>query len=191
MGILDDAIREHLELKRRHGASDDEIRRQEDEAFGHAAAAADLPPPLADAGAAHRTEAAPDVNGAGAAGAEREQPDLDAARQPDIDEVAFETSAERDAVDPSLSAVEHRELPPERSEAAGAPSPLPADEELDPDEVLPEEALDFEPSSLDAPAPLEPDEDLLEETPEFLEEAPDQDRLWFEQKPPKDFDFDD
>jgi hypothetical protein len=33
-------------------------------------------------------------------------------------------------------------------------------------------------------------EDVLEETPEFLEETPEQDRLWFEQRPPKDFDFD-
>jgi len=33
-------------------------------------------------------------------------------------------------------------------------------------------------------------EDLLEETPEFLEETPDHDRLWFEQRPPRDFDFD-
>jgi len=32
-------------------------------------------------------------------------------------------------------------------------------------------------------------EELLEETPEFLEETPDHDRLWFEQKPPRDFDF--
>ena len=30
----------------------------------------------------------------------------------------------------------------------------------------------------------------LEETPEFLQDTPDHDRLWFEQKPPKDFDFD-
>src|SRR3954451_7591844 len=34
MGILDDAIREHLELKRAPGASDDEVRRKEAEAFG-------------------------------------------------------------------------------------------------------------------------------------------------------------
>jgi hypothetical protein len=34
MGILDDAIREHLELIRRHGATDSEVRRLEDEAFG-------------------------------------------------------------------------------------------------------------------------------------------------------------
>lgn len=34
MGILDDAIREHLELKRQHGADDDDVDRLEKEAFG-------------------------------------------------------------------------------------------------------------------------------------------------------------
>jgi hypothetical protein len=34
MSILDDAIREHLELKRAHGADDVELKRLEDEAFG-------------------------------------------------------------------------------------------------------------------------------------------------------------
>ena len=34
MGILDDAIRQHLELKRRHGAPDAELQQMEDEAFG-------------------------------------------------------------------------------------------------------------------------------------------------------------
>ncbi len=34
MGILDDAIREHLELKRKHGASGDDVERLEKEAFG-------------------------------------------------------------------------------------------------------------------------------------------------------------
>jgi hypothetical protein len=34
MGILDDAIREHLELIRSHGAADSEVQRLEDEAFG-------------------------------------------------------------------------------------------------------------------------------------------------------------
>ena len=33
MGVLDDAIREHLELKRRHGASEEEISRAEEEAL--------------------------------------------------------------------------------------------------------------------------------------------------------------
>ena len=35
----------------------------------------------------------------------------------------------------------------------------------------------------------EGEHDELEETPEFLQETPEHDRLWFEQKPPKDFDF--
>lgn len=34
-------------------------------------------------------------------------------------------------------------------------------------------------------------EDVLEDTPEFLEDAPEDENLWFEQRPPKDFDFDD
>jgi hypothetical protein len=46
----------------------------------------------------------------------------------------------------------------------------------------------------DAPAAPDPtaapDEDVLEETPEFLQETPEHDRLWFEQKPPRDFDWD-
>ena len=44
-----------------------------------------------------------------------------------------------------------------------------------------------------ASAPIAADEraaDVLEETPEFLRETPEQDRLWFEQRPPRDFDFD-
>jgi hypothetical protein len=45
----------------------------------------------------------------------------------------------------------------------------------------------------DAPPPASSSEheDVLEDTPEFLEDAPEDDELWFEQKPPKDFDFDD
>lgn len=42
-----------------------------------------------------------------------------------------------------------------------------------------------------APASDDEDEDVLEETPDFLQDTPEHDRLWFEQKPPKDFDFDD
>ena len=36
MGVLDDAIREHLELKRKHGAAEEELERQEEEALGSA-----------------------------------------------------------------------------------------------------------------------------------------------------------
>jgi hypothetical protein len=36
MGVLEDAIREHLDLKRLHGASDEELTQQEAEALGPA-----------------------------------------------------------------------------------------------------------------------------------------------------------
>ena len=45
-----------------------------------------------------------------------------------------------------------------------------------------DEALDDQSDDEEAP-------DELAETPEFLEDAPEHDKLWFEQKPPKDFDF--
>src|SRR3954454_4249507 len=52
MGILDDAIKEHLELKRQHGAGDSELKQLEDEAFGAAERPGDVmsaSDPLADA----------------------------------------------------------------------------------------------------------------------------------------------
>jgi hypothetical protein len=48
MSILDDAIREHLELKRAHGADAAELKRLEDEAFGPPGRP-DQPDPLAEA----------------------------------------------------------------------------------------------------------------------------------------------
>src|SRR4051794_4786374 len=36
MGVLEEAIRDHLELKRRHGASDEEVEQEEAEALGPA-----------------------------------------------------------------------------------------------------------------------------------------------------------
>ena len=70
------------------------------------------------------------------------------------------------------------------------------DEELEADL---EEELAEEPAEREAPedeladADLEDedgDNDVLEDTPDFLQETPEHDRLWFEQKPPRDFDFD-
>ena len=50
------------------------------------------------------------------------------------------------------------------------------------------------PGSFAAGDVVAPDEeqpaDELEETPDFLQETPEHDRLWFEQKPPRDFDWD-
>jgi hypothetical protein len=74
------------------------------------------------------------------------------------------------------------------------------DDSLPPEPVLPAEPdaaieepephLDEPPLSPARPAPGE-SEDVLEETPDFLQDTPEHDRLWFEQKPPRDFDFDD
>ena len=63
-----------------------------------------------------------------------------------------------------------------------------------------EQPLAEEPESGEQETPTPPEEgkffdqesdDVLEETPDFLQDTPEHDRLWFEQKPPKDFDFDD
>ncbi len=74
-------------------------------------------------------------------------------------------------------------LSDELDQALDAPEePLPAEEALSEDA-----AADGEPQAEEG----EGEEDVLEETPEFLQDSPEHDRLWFEQKPPKDFDFDD
>ncbi len=82
-----------------------------------------------------------------------------------------------------------------------APAALSFDDDAPEDEPAPEHAPATpapapEPEE-DTPLPPAPPasssqhEDVLEDTPEFLEDAPEDDELWFEQKPPKDFDFDD
>ncbi|MEI2702377.1 MAG: hypothetical protein V9E83_08260 [Baekduia sp.] len=92
----------------------------------------------------------------------------------------------------------------ERATAEAEEVAEPADEpvaELEPDEHLEaDEPVSGPPEPLDQPtqafsavdaaeAEGKEGEDVLEETPEFLQETPEHDRLWFEQKPPKDFDF--
>jgi len=145
MGLLDDAIREHLELKRRRGADADEVARLEDEALG--------------------------------------DPRTGEFVKPDEERPAEE------------------QLPPEPpAPAADEPEPQPEDapwlddERIEPPAGQPTAAFtppDVEPEVArrdDEPAAAE--EDVLEETPDFLQETPEHDRLWFEQKPPRDFDFD-
>jgi hypothetical protein len=144
MGLLDDAIREHLELKRRHGASDEEIAQEEAEALGPARRGFPAAP----------ESAAGEVQSAEVQSAE--------------DEGAVE-DAVPEAIEDLPTVVEP--LPPEPE-----PEPEPEPDTQHPTPDTPEAA--------DAA-----DEDVLEETPEFLQDAPEHDRLWFEQKPPRDFDF--
>jgi hypothetical protein len=65
-----------------------------------------------------------------------------------------------------------------------------AEHEVAAPEALPEPEEDT-PLPPAPPTSSSQHEDVLEDTPEFLEDAPEDDELWFEQKPPKDFDFDD
>lgn len=46
----------------------------------------------------------------------------------------------------------------------------------------------FAPEPAPEPQP-ETDHDVLDDTPDFLSDTPEHDRMWFEQRPPRDFDF--
>jgi hypothetical protein len=204
MGLLDDAIREHLDLKRRRGADPTEIERAEREALGPVRRGPEL------AGEDVAVDAPP--------------------AEPLVDHEPPEAEHwEHDHEDPELHALEeHDELPPYESgrssvgdprmdeepfagEAHGVETPHPADASAPPE---PEPAFPPHPAE-PPPAPahprqdhepaadldqeteeyeIEPEhdhaDDVLESTPEFLQDAPEHDRLWFEQRPPRDFDFD-
>jgi hypothetical protein len=287
MSILDDAIREHLELKRAHGADEAELKRLEDEAFGPpqrpeepdpfaeapteflGTAEGVAEPPPSDPPSARREPNIADLQEAPPqASATPEAPPADPAEesQPAAEEheaIAdqptefFDVEADMgqggeaptDAPAPSdedLLDAEHAEprLAPvdplegiEASAAAAeaAEEPLLDDEEEEDDFFSEQRLSDELNQALEMPLPGEPTvdreleeegdeaeaeeeppdeedehdeedgerpaasdlpeedehEDVLEDTPDFLEDAPEDDDLWFEQRPPKDFDFDD
>ncbi len=279
MSILDDAIREHLELKRAHGADDAEIKKLEDEAFGPPQRP-DEPDPFAEAPTEFLVAPGTGAEEKGAEdGGGRRVPNIadlqepPEAPKPQESEPAEEEhpAMEHEAIADSGPSTEERhaiaDQPTEMFDVEGqfeeAPTeaPAPADEELvdaeqtepriappaeeEPadefDEFFSEQRLSDELNqALEAPLPDEPGapaaeegevfvdaddgeaeeyeeepaafepaepeedaepapetgaepqhEDVLEDTPEFLEESPEDDDLWFEQKPPKDIDFGD
>jgi hypothetical protein len=163
MGLLDDAIREHLELKRRRGADPGEVERQEHEVLGDTPRAEFVDPSGEEAGPA-TAEARP---------ATAEEP----APEPEVPEDAGAEPFDVDAQEPE----------PEAS-AAPPPATDPWLDEDDRDEVPADESLARRPGE-DPPAEGG-EEDVLQDTPEFLQETPEHDRLWFEQRPPRDFDWD-
>jgi hypothetical protein len=267
MGILDEAIREHLELKRQHGAPDSELKQLEDEAFGQAErpgdegardplaeaptefmaqpevaerpgrrepSIADLqeppPPPAPEPSAAEEPEPSPSTDERQAIA---EQPtelfdvedELAESPSPSDEELVEEEIAE-----PRLASADPlAELEEDEEAEVAIQRPAPDDDEdyededededdafwneqrlsdeldqaleapLEKGEVEVDEELDAETDLVEEDEPIgEPeapttrhDEDVLDETPDFLEEAPEDDQLWFEQKPPKDFDLDD
>jgi hypothetical protein len=77
---------------------------------------------------------------------------------------------------------------------AEAPEVSPAQEQLAEEPISEEHEQPAAAAEPEQQTNYDPDtghEDVLEDTPDFLEDAPEDDELWFEQKPPKDFDFDD
>ena len=181
MGLLDDAIREHLELKRRRGADPDEVARQEDEALGDPRSgefarpararrrrrrpSAAEPRPEPDAGAATSAEPrgpAADERGRAGPRTAPASPSRTSAHEP-------EPRAAPAARDDEPVARGRARL--ERRRPADAPSSRRPTVEPEPEVVRPDDEQDG-------------DEDVLEETPDFLQETPEHDRLWFEQKPP-------
>jgi hypothetical protein len=214
MGVLDDAIREHLDLKRRHGAAEEELRRQEAEALGPARR--EVAPAETEDGDGGGEQSPGEVEAHAAHAGEPEPAEAVPEEQPAV-EHEDETPAEPEPLAPAEGAVEEElafddEDDPERAsdtptqgfEAVGYD-----DQEgvvrSHGDELLEDEPFGEDEAPLAGPASAdddladeedeegedsEEDADLLEDTPDFLQETPEHDRLWFEQKPPRDFDFD-
>jgi hypothetical protein len=217
MGLLDDAIREHLDLKRRRGADPSEIAREESEALGPVrreapeeeepeAAAPPEPAALDEPAVAYDDEPAP-------APVLDDEPELDldrprpsdpptthdhiwaepedeSATPPHGDPLAHQATREFSATELGEALGRHAEpaVAPEPELAPEPEPPLAREPEPAPPAPAPApyaEAAADDDADDDGPNP----EDELDQTPDFLQETPEHDRLWFEQKPPKDFDF--
>lgn len=187
MGLLDDAIREHLELKRRRGADPAEMERLEREALGPVRRGPDELEngslPSEEHEAAEYTEEPPSE---WSESLDEELPAAEAAGPPEsgdeelgplADTALFDHEADMEPTSPPAEPV--------------PPDPAPAPPALDHLNVeTAEYDVEAEHAKEQETGDEEPSEDVLEETPEFLQDAPDHDRLWFEQRPPRDFDFD-
>jgi hypothetical protein len=195
MGLLDDAIRDHLDLKRRRGADPAEIERAErealgpvrrdpiasDDAVGHAgpSAAMEPPPEGRDVSPGSHVEVAPAAETFGGEPGGGDLPEDE--EWDDYEDEEYEDEHEPRHPDPGPDSSAHSPRPPE-ADPEHLANPYPAD---DP-EATRAFRVDPEPGQESDGA----SEDMLEETPDFLQDTPDHDRLWFEQRPPKDFDFD-
>jgi hypothetical protein len=91
-----------------------------------------------------------------------------------------------DELDQALEAplTDEHEIPP-RTDVHEIPAPV-----ADPSAPVVEDEDDEDDRDRPDYDPDTGHEDVLEDTPDFLEDAPEDDKLWFEQKPPKDFDLD-
>jgi hypothetical protein len=220
MGLLDDAIKEHLELKRRRGADPGEVERLEREALGpvrRAPQASDevaLEEPAERAGvfdeqAGSSYDEATRVVHPDEAEFEYEDEPAAAEAEPLLEEHPLGSESEHEpfpfverdrgwAHDDGEAWEAEEPLAPEDPSAPAAdtpaPPPPPPAATTPPPEPAPRAAdSGGETVEYDVEAEQRKEvqkDDVLEETPEFLQDTPDHDRLWFEQRPPKDFDFD-
>jgi hypothetical protein len=106
--------------------------------------------------------------------------------EPAHDELEDDHAALGDTPQRGFARVEEETLPEEEH--------LPDEESLEDDAAFddntPREDDELDDEELDDDGHPDEDADVLEDTPDFLQETPEHDRLWFEQKPPRDFDFD-
>ncbi|MCW2986339.1 MAG: hypothetical protein JWR63_3909 [Conexibacter sp.] len=193
MGLLDDAIREHLDLKRRRGADPSEIAREEADALGPVRRdAPDEDDALAPAEHGSYPDHEPAALDEPGAAYDDDVVDFDrpvASESPRTHERPYAEREDESATPPHGDPLAHQQTrefsATELDDALGADEPAPAP----PADAVPADDDEAD-ADADAGADGDPDaEDELEDTPDFLQETPEHDRLWFEQKPPKDFDF--
>jgi hypothetical protein len=203
MGLLDDAIREHLDLKRRRGADPSEIDREEAEALGPVRRdAPEEEPPASAAASSSYADHEPAALDEPAVAYDDELLD--------DDEVDYDDEPAVDRPHPADPPTTHDRVWAEPEDESATPphgDPLAHQPTREFSATELGEALGNHeaPAAPEPPAPVDPPrppaadaeddassdehDDELGETPDFLQETPEHDRLWFEQKPPKDFDF--
>jgi hypothetical protein len=185
MGLLDDAIREHLELKRRRGADPDEVAREQREALDTDTAPGDQGDAPAEDGGSGQVSGGPLVDPGPQASPASPPGDEAPTASPEPSATA-EPSAPPTPVGATMGETAELDMSSvlgedvEHEVSTGSVAPVRAETD----------ALDWEMPGDAQAVEEEPDEDVLEETPDFLRETPEQERLWFEQRPPRDFDFD-
>jgi hypothetical protein len=188
MGLLDDAIREHLDLKRRRGADPSKVQREEHEALGPVRRGPERTE--VDEARVHdeELEAEGRLGHDGVLSTDNGFEPVDTAPTPALDrqdEPGQPLETEWDDAFADEPAPAARTPDPAAREAPGTPERH-GEPELHPGDPTVE--YDVEDALSKSP---EESEDVLEETPDFLQDTPEHDRLWFEQRPPRDFKFDD
>lgn len=157
MSILDDAIREHLELKRAHGADEAELKRLEDEAFGPAERPGEVNP-FAEAPTEFLGEPPPEAKGV--------EEEAGGRRPPNI------TDLQEAPPSPEEAPPEAEAKPPPSPEAEAPPAAEPAEAEAAPagSEVTPAAEAEAAPAAAaeadtgieELPAPAEEEHPAME-----------------------------